>query len=114
LASIVPETPGIGLTAYQLRMIVVIRSRGGSHTGPQLEGDCVKRPGLSSEESRWRKSRSAFYSNLRDLCNEGKVERFALIHYADTKKGQVGYRMREETAGSQAHPTQPLVNGLRI
>ncbi len=114
LASIVPETLGIGLTAYQLRMIVVIRSRGGSHTGPQLEGDCVKRPGLSSEESRWRKSRSAFYSNLRDLCNEGKVERFALIHYADTKKGQVGYRMREETAGSQAHPTQPLVNGLRI
>jgi hypothetical protein len=93
-----PETPGIELTAYQLRILAVIHSKGGSHTGPQLEGDCVKRPGLSSEEARWRKSRSAFYSNLRDLCNEGKVEKFALLHYMDTKKERVGYRIRGDTS----------------
>jgi hypothetical protein len=86
------------LTTYQLRMLAVIRSRGGSHTGPQLEGDCVKRPGLSSEEAGWRKSRSAFYSNLRDLCKEGRVEKYALFHYLDTKRERIGYRIKKETA----------------
>jgi hypothetical protein len=98
LTLINPETPGIELTAYQLRILAVIRSKGGSHTGPQLEGDCVKRPGLSSEEARWRKSRSAFYSNLRDLCDEGEVERFSLLHYIDAKKERVGYRIRGDTS----------------
>jgi hypothetical protein len=92
----------VELTPYQLRMLAVIRSRGGSHTGPQLEGDCVRRPGLSSEEARWRKSRSAFYSNLRALCVVGKVERFALVHYLDTKRERIGYRIREETTGPLA------------
>ena len=95
LALMVPESPAIRLTEYQLRMLDVIRSRGGSHTGPQLEGDCVKRPGLSFEEASWRRSRSVFYSNLRNLCNKGKVERFELVHYVDVKKERIGYRLKQ-------------------
>jgi hypothetical protein len=92
------------LTPYQLRILAVIRGRGGSHTGPQLEGDCVKRPGLSSEEAKWRKSRSVFYSNLRRLCKEGKIEKFALVHYIGMKNDPVGYRIKEETTGPREPP----------
>lgn len=62
-------------------------------------GDCVKRPGLSPEEAKWRKSRSAFYSNLRNLCREGKIEKFALVHYIGMKTEPVGYRIKAETTG---------------
>jgi hypothetical protein len=99
-----PETLDVGLTAYQLRILAVIRSRGGSHTGPQLLGDCVKRPGLSSEEAMWRKSRSAFYSNLRNLCREGKIEKFALVHYIGMKTEPVGYRVKAGTTGPRDAP----------
>jgi len=110
LASIVPEALGIRLAEYQLRILEVIRSRGGSHTGPQLEGDCVKRPGLSFEEASWRKSRSVFYSNLRDLWNKGRVEKFELVHYVDVKKERIGYRIREE-AGPQSSYSQSFSRG---
>ena len=95
LASIIGVTPEIDLTPYQLRIIDVIRSRGGSHTGPQLEGDCAIRPGLTLEEMRWRKSRSVFYSNLHALCEVGKIERFSLMHYIGVKKDRIGYRVKE-------------------
>jgi hypothetical protein len=99
LASIVTSTTETALTSFQLRILSIIRSEGGSLTGPQLEGECVKRLGLSSEEAMWRRSRSVFYSNLRALCEEGIVEKFELIHYIGMKV-QVGYRLKEETGGS--------------
>jgi len=43
-----------------------------------------------------------FYSSLRDLCIKGKVEKFSLFHYIDTKRERVGYRIREESASLQA------------